>query len=223
MGLKEYQEQFIRHLARTEAIRFGRFELKSGRISPYFINVGRAMQDGEGASRIGGFYAQAILEHFGDNFDYIHGPAYKGIPLAALIAAELWNQNGMSKRWGYDRKQAKTYGDKSESVLVGDLREGDRVLIVDDVMTTGKTKADGWAVLAGERPGIAPGGILIAVDRLELGPADSAILAQCGLSFRSIVSVADIFEYLRAEGSVNADIFQSFQTYIRDQGTSGRK
>jgi orotate phosphoribosyltransferase len=220
MDLKEYQEQFIRHLVHTLAIRFGRFQLKSGRISPYFINIGLAMKDGEGASRVGGFYARAIMELFGDGFDYLYGPAYKGIPLAALIANHLWEKNGMNKRWGYDRKQAKTYGDKSESILVGDLREGDRVLIVDDVMTTGKTKADSWAVLASERPGVSARGIMIAVDRMELTPADSQLLKQSGLSFFSIVSVSDIFEYLRSEGAIDGDIFESFQTYIRDYGTS---
>jgi len=133
MTLNDYKREFLLHLVRTGAIRFGSFRLKSGRLSPYFINIADAMRTGSDAVKVANAYAVRIKE-LGIEFDYIHGVAYKGIPLAALVAMRL-SEWGINKRWGYDRKEEKRYGE--EGAIVDELRDGDTVLIVDDVISTG--------------------------------------------------------------------------------------
>jgi len=220
--LQSYKKEFIHHLFKTGAIKFGEFKLKSDRISPYFINMGLAMKDGEGCSKVGTIYAQAIWDNLGDNFDYIHGPAYKGIPLASLVAEKLWEQYGVNKRWGYERKESKDYGDTAEKLIVGDLRDADRVLIVDDVITTGKTKVDNWQRLSTLRK-ILPVGIFVAVDRQELTEEDFNILIQHDLKIFKIVEVEEVFEYLLSEKLVIEEVFTRLNKYIKSVIRKGQE
>ncbi len=187
----DYRHEFLLHLVRTGAIRFGSFRLKSGRLSPYFINIADAMRTGTDAIRVANAYAMRIKE-LGIEFDYIHGAAYKGIPLAAIIAMQLseWKIN---KRWGYDRKERKQHGE--EGVIVGELRDDDTVLIVDDVITTGATKVESWLKLAIHKD-INPAGILVAVDREELGDSDKKMLGKYQLKLYSILRITEILEFL---------------------------
>ena len=217
--LPSYKKEFIHHLFETGAIKFGEFKLKSGRISPYFINMGLAMKDGEGCSKVGTIYAQAIWDNLGDNFDYIHGPAYKGIPLASLVAEKLWEQYGVNKRWGYDRKESKNYGDTAEKLIVGNLQDADRVLIVDDVITTGKTKVDNWQRLSTLKK-ILPVGIFIAVDRQELTRDCLNVLMQHGLKIFKIVEIRQVFEYLLSQGLITEKVWNDFKKYITQYGGS---
>jgi len=218
--LPSYKKEFIHHLFETGVIKFGEFKLKSGRISPYFINMGLAMKDGEGCSKVGTIYAQAIWDNLGDNFDYIHGPAYKGIPLASLVAEKLWEQYGVNKRWGYDRKESKNYGDTAEKLIVGNLQDADRVLIVDDVITTGKTKVDNWQRLSTLKK-ILPVGIFIAVDRQELTRDCLNVLMQHGLKIFKIVEIREVFEYLLSKKLITEEIFSQFDKYIKQFRESG--
>jgi len=220
MLLQSYKKEFIHHLFETGAIKFGEFKLKSGRISPYFINMGLAMKDGEGCSKVGTIYAQAIWDNLGDNFDYIHGPAYKGIPLASLVAEKLWEQYRVNKRWGYDRKESKNYGDTAEKLIVGNLQDADRVLIVDDVITTGKTKVDNWQRLSTLKK-ILPVGIFIAVDRQELTRDCLNMLMQHGLKIFKIVEIRQVFEYLLSKKLITEEIFSQFDKYIKQFRESG--
>jgi len=181
MTLNDYKREFLLHLVRTGAIRFGSFRLKSGRLSPYFINIADAMRTGGDAVKVANAYATRIKE-LDIEFDYIHGAAYKGIPLAALVAMRL-SEWGINKRWGYDRKEEKRYGE--EGAIVGELREGDTVLIVDDVITTGATKVESWLKLASMRRDVKPAGILVAVDREETSDTDRKMLARYHLSLHS--------------------------------------
>ena len=178
----------MRHLLESGAVKFGRFKLKSGRISEYFINVAAAMKTGEDASLVADAYVRHILET-GVDFDFVHGVAYKGIPIAALISSKLC-EHGFNKRWGYDRKDMKAYGDTSEMRIVGDLRDGDRVLIVDDVITTGRTKVDVWRLLLSCR-NVRPAGVLVAVDREEMSDEDRALLDEHGLNVFTILKISD--------------------------------
>lgn len=225
--LKKYQEEFIIHLVESGAIRFGKFKLKSERISPYFINIAFAMNTGRKSSITATAYATEIVKgNVGTDFDYIHGPAYKGIPLSTLTASKLWDLYHIEKRWGYDRKEEKEYGDKTEKVIVGDLKEGDTVLIVDDVITTGKTKIDSWKKLAPQKDGLISKGILIAVDRQEVdekGRATTEVLEQEGLPVYSILKIKSVFEYLfkrEINGKVYVDerINAYFEEYFEKYG-----
>lgn len=215
--MKKYQKDFILHLVRSGAIKFGDFELKSGRISPYYINLALAMNSGHKASETARAFAAAIVDKLGTDFDYIYGPAYKGIPITSLIAVKLWGLYGVDKRWGYDRKETKEYGDEQEKLIVGDVRTGDVVLMVDDVITTGMTKVDSWDKLAYKK--VKPKGILIAVDRQELSKEDNSLLKEKGLNIYSILKITDIYNYLldkEIDGTVYIDskVKKSFNEYF---------
>ena len=185
------------------------------------INMGLAIKDGAGCNKVGSIYAQAIWKTLGDKFDYLHGPAYKGIPLASLVAEKLWQQYKINKRWGYDRKEAKGYGDISEKLIVGDLHDNDRVLIVDDVITTGKTKVDNWKKLSSLKK-IQPVGIFIAVDREELSKEDMEMLENSKLRLFKIVKITQVFEYLLFQGLITEKIWDDFEKYISQYGEGNR-
>jgi orotate phosphoribosyltransferase len=213
MDLKDYQKEFITHLYRSGAIKFGKFKLKSGRISPYFINLAVAMNDGEGVLKTANAYVNAIADVVGLDFTYIHGPAYKGIPLSSVIALKLFEKFKVNVRWGYNRKEAKDYGDLSEKRIVGDLRDGDVVLIVDDVITTGLTKVESWRVLTAFRS-VKPKGIIIAVDREELSQEDRDVLDEHGLSIYSVVKISDVFRYLYECGYLSGEELEVCEGYL---------
>lgn len=205
--MKRHQKDFLLHLLESGAIKFGEFRLKSGRASPYFVNIAVAINTGRRASETADAYVAEIIDGaVGTDFDYIHGPAYKGIPLSVLIAEKLWSEGGgrgqdaggIDLRWGYDRKEEKRYGDPSETRIVGDLMDGDSVLIVDDVVVTGKTKIDNWVKLTDYRD-LSPKGILVAVDRQEVdeeGNDTTEMLTEVGLTVYPILKITEIFDYL---------------------------
>jgi len=212
--MKRHQKDFLLHLLESNAIKFGEFRLKSGRVSPYFVNIAVAINTGRRASETADAYVAEIVDGaVGTDFDYIHGPAYKGIPLSVLIAEKLWGRSRQDAsgseidlRWGYDRKEEKRYGDPSETRIVGDLRDGDSVLIVDDVVVTGKTKIDNWAKLTDYKD-LSPKGILVAVDRQEVDEAGNdttEMLTKAGLTVYPILKITEIFDYLlnRSVGGV---------------------
>lgn len=225
--LKKYQEDFLIHLINSEALKFGTFKLKSGRISPYFINIAIAMNSGNKASNTANSYASEIVKgQVGVDFDYIHGPAYKGIPLSVMISSKLWDVYSVDKRWGYDRKEIKEYGDRTEKDIIGDIRDGDTVLIVDDVITTGKTKIDNWEMLLSCQKNLQPKGILVAVDRQEIdesGRPTSEILQEEGLPVYSILTISNVFEYLFGR-SINGKTYvdekmkKCFDDYFKKYG-----
>lgn len=224
-SIQPYKEDLIKVLVESKALEFGKFTLKSGRISPYFINMGRALNTGEYAARTCKAYVEEIFSQLPD-FDYIHGPAYKGIPLAALVSAYMYTTHAVNKRWGYDRKEEKTYGDLTEKAIVGTLRNNDKVLIIDDVVTTGKTKIENWEKLTTIRNGLTPVGILIAVDRQEKeksGISVSQALKEEGFTLFSILKITEVFEYLsenliQGKKYVDEEIKASFENYFAEYG-----
>lgn len=218
--MKDYEEKFLLHLVKTGAIKFGEFRLKSGRISPYFINLADAMKTGEDAIKVADAFVAKIME-IGTDFDYIHGAAYKGIPLAALIAARLSELHNINVRWGYDRKEKKEHGVPSEEVIVGDLRDNDTVLIVDDVITTGMTKIEIWEKLKVKR--VRPKGIVVAVDREELSDADKEMLKNKRLNIFPILRITQVFDFLlnkeiNGKIYVNEQIRKRLEEYLRRYG-----
>lgn len=218
--MKDYEERFLLHLVKTGAIKFGEFRLKSGRISPYFINLADAMKTGEDAIEVADAFVAKIME-IGTDFDYIHGAAYKGIPLAALIAARLSELHNINVRWGYDRKEKKEHGVPSEEVIVGDLRDDDTVLIVDDVITTGMTKIEIWEKLKVKK--VRPKGIVVAVDREELSDADKEMLKNKRLNIFPILKITQIFDFLlnkeiNGKIYVNEQIRKRLEEYLRRYG-----
>ncbi len=187
-----YKAEFIEFLVECNALRFGEFELKSGRIAPYFINTGM-FDTGSKIKKLGSFYARAIQEHFADAFDGIYGPAYKGIPLC-ISAAEALAGMGMDKGYVFNRKEAKTYADKS--VVVGmPLTSQTRLILVDDVITSGKAIRESLEVLKScGNPKVS--GIIISVNREERGKTDENALREVektlSIPIHAIATITDI-------------------------------
>lgn len=191
-----YQQEFIEFLIQCNALKFGEFQLKSGRIAPYFINTGM-FDTGSKLARLGTYYARAIQEHFGQEFDGIYGPAYKGIPLCMTTAMAL-SSLGQDTGYVFNRKEVKTYGDKSAVVGMA-LTASTRLVLVDDVITSGKAIRESLEVLRTcDNPRVT--GILISVNRQEKGKTDQNALEEVektlGIPIFSIVTLSDIIAYL---------------------------
>lgn len=191
-----YKEEFIEFLVECNALRFGEFELKSGRLAPYFINTGM-FDTGAKIKKLGQFYAKAIQEHYASDFDGIYGPAYKGIPLC-ISAAQALSDMGADTGYVFNRKEAKTYADKS--VVVGmPLTSKSRLILVDDVITSGKAIRESLEVLkACNAPEVS--GIIISVNRQEKGNTDQNALRQVeevlNIPIHAIVTITEIKTYL---------------------------
>ena len=191
-----YKQKFIEFLVACDALKFGEFELKSGRIAPYFINTGM-FDTGSKIKKLGRFYAQAIMEHYPDGFDGLYGPAYKGIPLC-ISASQALSDMGRDTGYVFNRKEAKTYADKS--LVVGmPLNPDSRLLLVDDVITSGKAIRESLDILKNcSNPRIH--GILISVNRQEKGKTDKNALKEVeeilNIPIHAIVTITDIKEYL---------------------------
>jgi orotate phosphoribosyltransferase len=218
-----YKEEFIEFLVECNALRFGEFELKSGRMAPYFINTGM-FDTGLKIKRLGGFYARAIQEHFSDEFDGIYGPAYKGIPLCISAASALADL-GLDKGYVFNRKEAKTYADKS--VVVGmPLTAESRLILVDDVITSGKAIRESLEVLKScGNPRVS--GIIISVNREEKGKTDANALKEVektlGIPIHAIVTITDIKTRLhnrRINGRVILDdaMLSKINAYLEQYG-----
>ena len=159
--MQSHKTQFLELALELGALRFGEFELKSGRISPYFFNAGQ-LSTGRAAARLGRCYAAALADA-GLRFDMLFGPAYKGISLVALTAAALAEHHGLDCPYAYNRKEAKDHGEGGASVGAG---ISGRVIIVDDVITAGTAVTEAVQII--EASGGVVGGVLVAVDRQEV-------------------------------------------------------
>jgi orotate phosphoribosyltransferase len=199
--MEQYQLTFIDLALRRDALRFGRFTLKSGRESPYFFNAG-LFSDGESAAVLGRCYAAAIVAS-GLGFDMLFGPAYKGIPLATATAVALSAHHGRNVPYAFNRKEAKDHGEGGG--LVGAALAG-RVLIVDDVITAGTAVRESLELI--RAAGAQPVGVALALDRQERGQgaltAVQEVQQTYGLRCVSIVTLADLIEALSrpADGRV---------------------
>jgi orotate phosphoribosyltransferase len=160
--MKNYQKEFLEFAIQNDVLKFGEFILKSGRLSPYFFNFG-LFQTGSSLAKLGDYYAQAIVDS-GVKFDMLFGPAYKGIPLVAVVAATLYEKHGFDYPYAYNRKEVKDHGEGG--TIVGAPLSG-KVLIVDDVISAGTACREAAELVASHNANLA--GICISLDRQERG------------------------------------------------------
>ncbi len=198
-GQDALAQDFVQFSVDSGVLRFGQFKTKAGRMSPYFFNAG-LFDDGAKLGRLAQFYAQRIIAS-GVEFDMIFGPAYKGIPLAAVVAVELARQ-GRNVPYAYNRKEAKDHGEGG--TLVGAPVKG-RVLIVDDVMSAGTAARESIAII--QAAGATPHAVAIALDRQEMATENGQDVAHSavqyvrntlGLQVCTIARLADLLQYLEA-------------------------
>ena len=200
-GQDQLAQDFVQFAVDSGVLRFGGFKTKAGRMSPYFFNAG-LFDDGAKLGRLAQFYAQRLLAS-GIEFDMLFGPAYKGIPLAAVVAVEL-ARLGRNVPFAYNRKEAKDHGEGG--TLVGAPVKG-RVLIVDDVMSAGTAARESIAII--RAAGATPHAVAIALDRQEMATENGKDVAhsavqyvrnQLGLQVCAIAQLADLLQYLRDHG-----------------------
>lgn len=218
--IQKTKSEFSDFLLRSGAIKFGTFKLKSGRISPYFVNIG-SIGEGLSASKLGEFYARAIVGYgLLEETDVLFGPSYKGIPIVVSAAVALSNLFGSSKRFAFNRKEVKDY-DEGGVIIGGGIKDGDRVGLLDDVMTTGKTKEEVLSViLSSAKAKISY--VLIAVDRLERGETDLMATLEFerryGIPVKSIVTIEEVAERALQSGLIAKTETDAIRTYLNTYG-----
>lgn len=201
--ITEKKKEFIEFMMEAQVLRFGDFVTKSGRNTPYFVNTGN-FKTGRQIATLGKFYAALVKEKCGDNFDCMFGPAYKGIPLATTTAAALYNEYGIDKPYFFNRKEEKDHGEGGS--LVGyKPQDGERVIIIEDVITAGTAVRETMPILKGAAD-VSVNDMFISVNRCEVGQNPekttiTEIMEDFGINVHAIITVKDIYEYLEAQGS----------------------
>ncbi len=219
-----YKEEFITLMVKSGVLTFGDFVTKSGRKTPYFINTGN-YKTGEQAAKLGDYYAACIQEHLGGQVDALFGPAYKGIPLAVEAAISLYRDFGVNVSYCFNRKEAKDHGEGG--AMVGcKLKDGDRVVITEDVITAGTAMRECLPILQNAAK-VKIAGLVVSVDRMERGTGEKSAIQQIseeyGIPTFPIVTVRDIMAFLHnreIDGKVYIDdaMLGKMEGYLREYG-----
>jgi orotate phosphoribosyltransferase len=212
--MQDYKREFIQFAIENEVLRFGSFTLKSGRVSPYFFNAG-LFNTGEHLTRLSRFYAAAIVDS-GIEFDTLFGPAYKGIPLAAITALSLFDQHQRNIPYCFNRKEAKDHGEGGN--IVGAPLAG-KVLIIDDVITAGTAIGEAMEII--DAAGAQATGVVIALDRQERGKGEKSAIQEVeqnfGMKVASIITLADLMDYLKDDAKM-AEHLEAVSAYRSQYG-----
>jgi orotate phosphoribosyltransferase len=204
--MEQYKKDFIDFMVQSQVLKFGSFTLKSGRQSPFFMNAGGYVT-GSQLSKLGEYYAKAIHENFGDDFDVLFGPAYKGIPLSVATVIAYSKLYGKEIRYCSNRKEAKDHGADKGLLLGSDIKDGDRVVIIEDVTTSGKSIEETYPIVASQGK-VKIVGEIVSLNRMEkaLDSDKSAldiITEKYGFPAIAIVTMKEVVEHL--SGSVITD------------------
>ncbi|MCR5822808.1 MAG: orotate phosphoribosyltransferase [Lachnospiraceae bacterium] len=196
--MENYKKEFIDFMVECNVLKFGDFTLKSGRKSPFFMNAGAYVTGGQ-LKKLGEYYAKAIHDNFGDDFDVLFGPAYKGIPLSVVTAVAYSELYGKEIRYTSNRKEIKDHGDTG--ILLGSkIQDGDRVVMIEDVTTSGKSMEETVPIVksCGD---VKIVGLMVSLNRMEVGlsgkkAALDEITETYGFPARAIVTMEDVTEAL---------------------------
>ena len=195
--MEQYKEEFIGFMVDSGVLRFGDFTLKSGRKSPFFMNAGGYVT-GTQLMKLGEYYAKAIHDNYGTDFDVLFGPAYKGIPLSVATTIAFAKLYGKDIRYCSNRKEIKDHGDTG--ILLGSpIKNGDKVVIIEDVTTSGKSIEETFPIIM-EQGKVEILGLMVSLNRMEKGKGDKSALVEIkekyGFNANAIVSMAEVVEYL---------------------------
>ena len=196
--MEQYKQEFIEFMVESNVLKFGEFTLKSGRKSPFFMNAG-AYVTGSQLMRLGEYYAKAIHDNFGDDFDVLFGPAYKGIPLSVATVIAFSKLYGKEIRSCSNRKEEKDHGDAG--ILLGSkIKDGDKVVIIEDVTTSGKSIEETFPIITAQGK-VEIKGLMVSLNRMEVGlsgkmGALDEIKEKYGFNARAIVTMEEVVEHL---------------------------
>ncbi len=196
--MEQYKEEFIEFMVESNVLKFGDFTLKSGRKSPFFMNAG-AYVTGSQLRRLGQYYAKAIHDYYGDDFDVLFGPAYKGIPLSVATTIAFSELYGKEIRYCSNRKEIKDHGDTG--ILLGSkIKDGDRIVIIEDVTTSGKSIEETFPIIQAQGK-VEILGLMVSLNRMERGKGDKMtaldeIRETYGFKTGAIVTMEDVVEKL---------------------------
>lgn len=225
--MEAYKQEFITFMVESDVLKFGEFTLKSGRKSPFFMNAG-AYVTGAQLKRLGEYYAKAIHDTYGDDFDVLFGPAYKGIPLAVVTAIAYSELYGKEVRYCSDRKEEKDHGADKGSFLGSALRDGDRVIMIEDVTTSGKSMEETVPKVKGAAD-VEIKGLMVSLNRMERGKGSGSALQEIretyGFPTAAIVTMAEVVEYLYNRPCcgrvvINDTIKGAIDAYYREYGAA---
>ena len=196
--MDKYKQEFIEFMVDSEVLKFGEFTLKSGRKSPFFMNAG-AYVTGSQLKKLGEYYAKAIHSTYGDDFDVLFGPAYKGIPISVVTAIAYSELYGKEVRYCSDRKEEKDHGADKGSFLGSKLKDGDRVIMIEDVTTSGKSMEETVPKVKGAAD-VEIKGLMVSLNRMEKGTGEKSALDEIkekyGFDANAIVNMAEVVEHL---------------------------
>ncbi len=223
-SMESYKKEFIEFMVDCQVLKFGEFVLKSGRKSPFFMNAGGYVT-GAQLAMLGEYYAKAIHEHYGDDFDVLFGPAYKGIPLSVATTIAYSKLYGKEIRYCSNRKEIKDHGDTG--ILLGSkLKDGDQVVIIEDVTTSGKSMEETVPIIRAQAD-IEIKGLMVSLNRMERGKSEKSALEEIkelyGFDTNAIVTMADVVEYLynkpyKGNIYINEEIKAAIDNYYAQYG-----
>lgn len=224
--MEQYKQEFIEFMVESDVLKFGEFTLKSGRKSPFFMNAG-AYTTGSQLKRLGEYYAKAIHREYGDDFDVLFGPAYKGIPLAVVTAIAYSELYGKEIRYCSDRKEEKDHGADKGGLLGSKLKDGDRVVMIEDVTTSGKSMEETVPKVKGAAD-VTIVGLMVSLNRMEVGKggekcALDEIKDLYGFETAAIVSMGEVVEYLynreyKGKVIINDEMKAAIDAYYEQYG-----
>ena len=195
--MEAYKQEFIEFMVESQVLKFGEFTLKSGRKSPFFMNAG-AYVTGTQLRRLGEYYAKAIHDNYGLDFDVLFGPAYKGIPLSVATTMAISELYGVDIRYCSNRKEVKDHGDTG--ILLGSkIKDGDRVVIIEDVTTSGKSIEETFPIIQAQGD-VQIKGLMVSLNRMERGKGTKSVLEEIQVTYgfpaNAIVTMEEVIEYL---------------------------
>ena len=200
-------------------LKFGDFTLKSGRKSPFFMNAGLYVT-GTQLTKLGEYYAKAIHDKYGDDFDVLFGPAYKGIPLSVATTMAYSRLYGKEIRYCSNRKEAKDHGDAG--ILLGSpIKDGDRIVVIEDVTTSGKSMEETIPIVKAQGD-VKIIGLMVSLNRCERGKGDKGALDEIkelyGFETNAIVSMKEVVEYLTEKKIIDDELKARIDSYYREYG-----